>query len=227
MSKFYYSGMLTKYLRFGLESFPIVILVFRLSLMFGYFLPFESRVLVELAIPCKEKGVRVFEGFTVGFHPRSWEIVRDQVICTNRSKKLCSCQLKFHMNELLWTRRFTMAWLNWVLISLTMPSGVGFCPSQFLRFIWFLLFSGHCNEWFVFARVLACVRLLNWTSIMSILHSDLLLITKKFSLSNCNAMAFYWLYMPLVRRSGVGSVYPCCVCVGMHLYMILAASLSC
>lgn len=33
------------------------------------------RVLVELAIPCKEQGVRVFEGFTVGFHPRSWEIV--------------------------------------------------------------------------------------------------------------------------------------------------------
>jgi len=35
------------------------------------------RVLVELAIPCERPGPRVFEGFTVGFHPRSWEIVRD------------------------------------------------------------------------------------------------------------------------------------------------------
>ncbi|KAL9161043.1 hypothetical protein ABFS82_08G240300 [Erythranthe guttata] len=33
------------------------------------------RVLVDLAIPCVEPGLRVFEGFTVGFHPRSWEIV--------------------------------------------------------------------------------------------------------------------------------------------------------
>ncbi|CAL5326413.1 unnamed protein product [Camellia sinensis] len=33
------------------------------------------RVLVELAIPCEKQGLRVFEGFTVGFHPRSWEIV--------------------------------------------------------------------------------------------------------------------------------------------------------
>ncbi|XP_076946571.1 uncharacterized protein LOC143618143 [Bidens hawaiensis] len=38
---------------------------------------FESdcRVIVELAIPCEKPGPRVFEGFTVGFHPRSWEIV--------------------------------------------------------------------------------------------------------------------------------------------------------
>ncbi|GMY12128.1 hypothetical protein FCV25MIE_07367, partial [Fagus crenata] len=33
------------------------------------------RVLVDLAIPCERPGPRVFEGFTVGFHPRSWEIV--------------------------------------------------------------------------------------------------------------------------------------------------------
>lgn len=33
------------------------------------------RVIVELAIPCEKQGLRVFEGFTVGFHPRSWEIV--------------------------------------------------------------------------------------------------------------------------------------------------------
>ncbi|KAF8410554.1 hypothetical protein HHK36_003085 [Tetracentron sinense] len=32
-------------------------------------------VLVELAIPCKKPGPRVFQGFTVGFHPRSWEVV--------------------------------------------------------------------------------------------------------------------------------------------------------
>ena len=68
--------------------------------MCGYFQLFESRVLVELAIPCKEQGVRVFEGFTVGFHPRSWEIVRNHVICTHRSK-FCSCKLKFHVEELL------------------------------------------------------------------------------------------------------------------------------
>lgn len=33
------------------------------------------RVLVELAIPCGKRGPRVFKGFTVGFHPRSWEVV--------------------------------------------------------------------------------------------------------------------------------------------------------
>lgn len=33
------------------------------------------RVIVELAIPCEKQGLRVFEGFTVGFHPRSWELV--------------------------------------------------------------------------------------------------------------------------------------------------------
>lgn len=33
------------------------------------------RVIVELAIPCVKPGSRVFQGFTVGFHPRSWEIV--------------------------------------------------------------------------------------------------------------------------------------------------------
>ncbi|KAI5684148.1 hypothetical protein M9H77_05376 [Catharanthus roseus] len=33
------------------------------------------RALVELAVPCEKSGGRVFQGFTVGFHPRSWEIV--------------------------------------------------------------------------------------------------------------------------------------------------------
>ncbi|KAK4346880.1 hypothetical protein RND71_033219 [Anisodus tanguticus] len=33
------------------------------------------RAVVELAVPCEKPGLRVFEGFTVGFHPRSWEIV--------------------------------------------------------------------------------------------------------------------------------------------------------
>ncbi|XP_043711836.1 uncharacterized protein LOC122660539 [Telopea speciosissima] len=33
------------------------------------------RVRAELAIPCEKHGPRVFEGFTVGFHPRSWELV--------------------------------------------------------------------------------------------------------------------------------------------------------
>ncbi|KAF9678265.1 hypothetical protein SADUNF_Sadunf07G0016900 [Salix dunnii] len=32
-------------------------------------------VFVELAIPCEKPGPRAFEGFTIGFHPRSWEIV--------------------------------------------------------------------------------------------------------------------------------------------------------
>ncbi|KAJ6732840.1 G-PROTEIN COUPLED RECEPTOR [Salix koriyanagi] len=32
-------------------------------------------IFVELAIPCEKPGPRAFEGFTVGFHPRSWEIV--------------------------------------------------------------------------------------------------------------------------------------------------------
>lgn len=36
----------------------------------------HTRVFVELAIPCEKPGPRVFKGFTVGFHARSWEIVR-------------------------------------------------------------------------------------------------------------------------------------------------------
>ncbi|KAG6603939.1 hypothetical protein SDJN03_04548, partial [Cucurbita argyrosperma subsp. sororia] len=35
----------------------------------------SCRVIVDLAIPCVIQGPRVFKGFTVGFHPRSWEIV--------------------------------------------------------------------------------------------------------------------------------------------------------
>ncbi|KAG0486077.1 hypothetical protein HPP92_008172 [Vanilla planifolia] len=35
----------------------------------------KCRVVVEIAIPCAKQGSRVFEGFTVGFHPRSWEVV--------------------------------------------------------------------------------------------------------------------------------------------------------
>ncbi|KAL6007130.1 hypothetical protein ACLOJK_032626 [Asimina triloba] len=37
--------------------------------------PTMCRAFIELAIPCVKKGLRVFEGFTVGFHPRSWELV--------------------------------------------------------------------------------------------------------------------------------------------------------
>ncbi|KQK03756.2 hypothetical protein BRADI_2g09637v3 [Brachypodium distachyon] len=33
------------------------------------------RVVAELAIPCAQSGPRVFKGFTVGFHPRSSEVV--------------------------------------------------------------------------------------------------------------------------------------------------------
>nr|GMC61004.1 AT4G36440-like protein [Ipomoea batatas] len=33
-----------------------------------------TRTIVELAIPCDKPGKRVFEGFTVGFHLRKWEI---------------------------------------------------------------------------------------------------------------------------------------------------------
>lgn len=35
----------------------------------------NCRVIIELSIPCEKSGPRVFEGFTVGFHPRSWEVV--------------------------------------------------------------------------------------------------------------------------------------------------------
>ncbi|XP_020588780.1 uncharacterized protein LOC110030417 isoform X2 [Phalaenopsis equestris] len=35
----------------------------------------KCRILVEIAIPCASRESRVFEGFTVGFHPRSWEVV--------------------------------------------------------------------------------------------------------------------------------------------------------
>ncbi|KAM0033801.1 hypothetical protein Hdeb2414_s0016g00490151 [Helianthus debilis subsp. tardiflorus] len=42
---------------------------------------FESdcRNIVELAIPCEKLGSRVFEGFTAGYHPRSWEIVYNRM----------------------------------------------------------------------------------------------------------------------------------------------------
>lgn len=33
------------------------------------------RVTIEVAVPCVKGGPRIFEGFTVGFHPRSWEVV--------------------------------------------------------------------------------------------------------------------------------------------------------
>lgn len=35
----------------------------------------KCRVIVEIAIPCAKHESRVFEGFTVGFHPRTWEVV--------------------------------------------------------------------------------------------------------------------------------------------------------
>ncbi|KAJ4822984.1 hypothetical protein Tsubulata_000354 [Turnera subulata] len=35
----------------------------------------NCRVSIELAVPCEKPGPRIFQGFTVGFHPRSWEIV--------------------------------------------------------------------------------------------------------------------------------------------------------
>ncbi|CAJ1942479.1 unnamed protein product [Sphenostylis stenocarpa] len=35
----------------------------------------NCRVLVELAMPCDNPGPQIFQGFTVGFHPRSWELV--------------------------------------------------------------------------------------------------------------------------------------------------------
>lgn len=35
----------------------------------------NCRVLIELAISCDEPGPQIFTGFTVGFHPRSWELV--------------------------------------------------------------------------------------------------------------------------------------------------------
>ncbi|XP_024968812.1 uncharacterized protein LOC112508244 isoform X2 [Cynara cardunculus var. scolymus] len=35
----------------------------------------DCRMIVDLAIPCEKPGLRVFEGSTVGFHPRTWEIV--------------------------------------------------------------------------------------------------------------------------------------------------------
>jgi len=48
------------------------------------------RVLVDLAIPCDKPGPQVFQGFTVGFHPRSWELVSSfyhlHYVCL---KKIC------------------------------------------------------------------------------------------------------------------------------------------
>ncbi|KAH9319625.1 hypothetical protein KI387_021394, partial [Taxus chinensis] len=35
----------------------------------------SCRVIVELAVSCGQPGSRLFQGFTVGFHPRAWEVV--------------------------------------------------------------------------------------------------------------------------------------------------------
>ena len=53
--------------------------------MCGYF-PTVS-VFVELAIPCEKPGPRAFEGFTVGFNPRSWEIVRSHAFTVDECNK--------------------------------------------------------------------------------------------------------------------------------------------
>lgn len=47
-----------------------------------------DRTVVELAIPCEKPGLRVFEGFTVGFHPRSWEIVRETFLVSLNTLEL-------------------------------------------------------------------------------------------------------------------------------------------
>ena len=50
----------------------------------SYFVAIHNhfRVFVDLAMQCETPGLRVFRGFTVGFHPRTWEIVRDVFILT-------------------------------------------------------------------------------------------------------------------------------------------------
>ncbi|XP_048445028.1 uncharacterized protein LOC125479576 [Pyrus x bretschneideri] len=47
------------------------------------------RVFLELAIPCEKPGPRVFKGFTVGFHPRSWELVYDGMTQIGYEKSHC------------------------------------------------------------------------------------------------------------------------------------------
>jgi hypothetical protein len=53
------------------------------------------RVFVEIAIPCERSGPRVFEGVTVGFHPRSWEIVRPYAVLRN-VYYFCIARKKIH-----------------------------------------------------------------------------------------------------------------------------------
>lgn len=57
-------------------KFPFSVFMFLcLSQALPVALTFNCRISVELALPCNKPVSRVFEGFTVGFHPRSWEIV--------------------------------------------------------------------------------------------------------------------------------------------------------
>ncbi|KAK9108912.1 hypothetical protein Sjap_016972 [Stephania japonica] len=44
------------------------------------------RIIIELAIPCEKRGPRIFEGFTVGFNPRSWEVVYNGLTQTGFEK---------------------------------------------------------------------------------------------------------------------------------------------
>lgn len=86
-----------------------------------FFTSIFVRAIVELAIPCEKPGSRIFEGFTVGFHPRSWEIVR---ICVILLIHWFICR-NYLIKMFIWLNwRFIMVWLNWVLKNLTMILGM-------------------------------------------------------------------------------------------------------
>ncbi|XP_042517857.1 uncharacterized protein LOC122091787 isoform X2 [Macadamia integrifolia] len=51
------------------------------------------RVRAELAIPCEKRGPHVFEGFTIGFHPRSWELVYNGM--TQLGFEKLNCEFSF------------------------------------------------------------------------------------------------------------------------------------
>ncbi|PKU68091.1 hypothetical protein MA16_Dca025152 [Dendrobium catenatum] len=79
----------------------------------------SRRVIVEIAIPCAKRESRVFEGFTVGFHPRSWEIVYNGLTQIGFEKPHPEFRYEIFYLSISYQRIYTAA----VLCSLSFSAG--------------------------------------------------------------------------------------------------------
>lgn len=138
---------------------------------------FCGRVLIDLAIPCAKPGLRVFEGFTVGFHPRSWEVVRSPLIlwtsaCWADDCVVDLCMLS-HISFL--DCRSIMAWLNWVMKRLMRNIGTNyyhFFPVLLFLFLFFGWGWG-CMQLILFKLMLRLIVLDHFLLIICILQANM------------------------------------------------------